>query len=102
MAPQIAERCSRDRDRIDARMTPEAAVLGRDSGIYERRRQAICGDPLGPAAVAGARFVQHLAMAIDERCRIALTPFEQVGRQRADADPDGERRTRYGGYRSGG
>jgi hypothetical protein len=86
---KVADRCARQRQRIDARMAPESTVFYRNRRIDERSWQAICGEPHGAATVARARLVEHLAVAIENGRRLGVLNLEQASGKRTGAQPEG-------------
>ncbi len=77
----VAPRRPRHRDRIDAPVRMEAMILGRQRRGDQRRRQPIGPQPHLARAQTGARFVEHLAVAVEHgrgADRVGLV--EQAGR----------------------
>src|SRR5260221_4821526 len=68
---KVVDRCARQRQRIDARMAPESTVFCRNRRIDERSWQSIAGKPRGATTVANARFIEHLAVSIENSRRLA-------------------------------
>jgi hypothetical protein len=66
-----------DPPRRDAEMPPEAAILGRDDGVLQMRRDGVGGDR---AAKAFAAPGEDIAIGIEHRDRSARAPVQEVGR----------------------
>src|SRR5262249_25996160 len=99
---EVACRGPQQRNRIDAGVRPEAAILGGDRRVDDRLRQRGRVERRRPAAVAGARLVQQFAVAIVDERRAASRRSEKAAGERGQPNPRQHRdgRTEPGGSRT--